>query len=196
MATAVPLGNKAEFADTAMKFLVDGKLPPDVRSAAAWALGMMVVPNSVRDFNYPLVAYAAGLAAADLGDRIIAVPDKAILRVTRLTELLIQIHLAFNGQPGVRESGLLHQANPAAASAQGYVAEVEKRVRALTRASLALGQTVGTNIPKARKEVVAAVDDLRSFLAKPPTGARTLYSGGPESPEPTLPAKVAPSARP
>lgn len=58
--------NKAEMAAVAMQFLADGEATPEVRSAAAWALGMMRVNPAVSGYNFQLVAYHIGLFAADL----------------------------------------------------------------------------------------------------------------------------------
>ena len=170
-----PLGGKAEFSATAMTFLSDPKARPFVRVWAAWALGTIQVPALVRDYNYPLVAYATGKAAADIGSRVAAVADDDLgTRAWRLTDLLVQLNLAFTGEPEVRGAGLLNA--PGAGS--GYILEVEKRVRAVTKAGLDLRQAVGIQIPDRRKAVIAAVDDLRAFLAKPPQGP--LFAGGPD----------------
>lgn len=182
LATPEARGDKADFADTAAAFLNDPKAPPDVRVWAAWALGMMQVPPQVRDYNFPRIAHAAGQAAADLGAKIAAVPDRNLsTRVVRLADLLVQLNLAFAGESDIRNSGLAHANHPAAASAQGYIGEVEKRVRAVTKASIELSNAAGTLIEVKRAALLVAVNDLKAFLAKPPAGGVALYAGGPES---------------
>ena len=55
-------------AASAMRVLADPKGRSQVRSEAARALGFMQITNAVSNYNYPLVAYAVGMLAADLGE--------------------------------------------------------------------------------------------------------------------------------
>lgn len=194
LSTEQPTSVKAEFADTAMRFLTDPKAPPQVRAWAGWALGFMDVPPSIRTYNFPLVALSMGRAAADIGTLIAEMPDGSMLRVVRLTNLLIQLHQGFTGEPDIRGSGLSRSVHPAFSGSQSVVAEVERRVRALTRAALDLSTAVGSQIAEKRKGVVAAVNDLKGYLAKPPAHAKSLYTGGPTFPDPQ-PPKVAAGVR-
>lgn len=195
-ATDRPVQGKAEFAATAMSFLVNPKTPPDVRAWAGWALGMMEIPPSVKNYNFRLVSQSLAQAAADIGTKVVAVPDAEKSRIVRqrLTSQLVQLALAFSGEANVRNSGLVHSKHPDAASALPTVGEFEKRVRAVTAASLDLSSAAGVNIKKSREDLVSALDDLKSFLAKPLPGGRTLYAGGPTIPE-IAPPKVASGAR-
>ncbi len=195
-ATDRPRDGKAEFADTALGFLVDSKAAPDVRAWAAWSLGMMDIPQSVKNYNFPLVSHAIGQAAVDIGTRIAAVPDleKSRLVRSRLANLLVQLNQAFVGDPEIRNSGLLHSKHPSAGPSMTSVMEFEKRVRAVTKASLELSAAVGDNVPKVKKSLIAALDDLRSLLAKPLASGKTLYQGGPSLPD-LVPPKVADGVR-
>jgi hypothetical protein len=156
----------------------------------------MDIPQSVKNYNFPLVANALGQAAADIGARIVAMPDVERSRTARvrMANLLVQLGLAFTGEQGVRNSGLLHSTHPAAGPAMSAVSETEKRVRAVTRAAVELGTAAGSNIARAKENLVVAVDELRAYLAKPLPGGRTLFAGGPEIPSPAVP-KVATGAR-
>ncbi|MCA1686853.1 MAG: hypothetical protein LC745_12970, partial [Planctomycetia bacterium] len=104
-----PSGAKAEMATTAMKFLADPEARPEVRAQAAWALGMLRVNQTVRGYNYALIAYDTGQVAAELGEQINAsFKDKDRALSEYLTSFLVTpIYQAFNGLDGARESGLL-----------------------------------------------------------------------------------------
>ncbi len=194
LATDKALGGKAEFAETALVMLTDPKAAPDVRAWASWALGMMSVPPAVNSYNFSLVAHAIGQAAADLGEKIAALPAGNRDRVRRLTDVMMQLNHGFTGEPNVRNSGLLHENHPAAGPALGYVSEVAKRVLTVTKTSVELSDAAGNQVVALRKALTAAVDDLRAFLSKPSPGGRTLYAGGREFPD-AAPPKVAAGAR-
>lgn len=57
---------KADMAVVVMRFLTDEEATPEVRSAAAWALGMMRVNPAASGYNFQLVALHIGQLAAGL----------------------------------------------------------------------------------------------------------------------------------
>jgi hypothetical protein len=66
-------------ASAAMRFLADSDAKLEVRSEAARALGLMQIPTTVRKYNFPLVAHATGVLAADLGTQINAlIPEREL----------------------------------------------------------------------------------------------------------------------
>lgn len=195
LATDQARGSKAEFADIALALAAEPKSAPAVRAWACWALGMMRVPQTVRTYNYPLVANVMGGVAADIGLKIAALPDNAASKMVQLADPLVQVHLGISGDPDVRASGLANASHPAASSAQAYIGEVDKRVRAVTKASIDLSNSAkGSQMQKGRETVIAAVNDLRGFLAKPVTTGRSLYAGADPLPLPAAP-KVADGGR-
>ena len=195
LATDQARGSKAEFADVAIALAADPKAAPAVRAWASWALGMMRVPQTVKNYNYPLVANVMGGVTADIGAKIAALPDNAASKMVQLADPLVQIHLGISGDPDVRASGLSSASHPAASAAQPYIAEVDKRVRAVTKLSIDLSNSAkGSQMKKGRESLTAAVDDLRAFLAKPVTTGRALYSGAEPLPLPAAP-KVADGGR-
>ena len=68
-------------------------------------------------------------------------PDEAQSKVVQLADLLVQVHLGLAGDPDVRASGLSSSGHPAVAPAQPYIAEVDKRVKAVTKAAIDLSNS-------------------------------------------------------
>ena len=61
---------KVHMASSAMRYLADPGAKLEVRAEAARALGQMQIGSAVSKYNFPLVAYAAGQLATDLGSEI------------------------------------------------------------------------------------------------------------------------------
>ncbi|MEJ7640243.1 MAG: hypothetical protein WKF75_20320, partial [Singulisphaera sp.] len=126
-------------------------------------------------------AHSIGLLAADLGDKIAAVisdnPDQA-QSWTGL--LLYQVYPALSGQPGVRDSGLLHVPN--VGSHGPFIKQVNDRVQEVCVASVNLMRAAGGLIPQRRKDLSNRVDTLRELLGKTAPADRHLLPGGPEFP--------------
>jgi len=160
----------AEMAVAAMRILADPKARSEVRAEAARALGMMQITSAVPGYNFPLVAYAAAQLAARLGDQIVATysADKAKpLNATKaeyLTGLLVgPVYQAFEGQAGVRESGLLH-AN--AALAKSDIQKIADQIKPVAKAALELVRAPTGQLKARRADLVARLDALKEFLAK------------------------------
>lgn len=195
LATEKPLEGKAEFAQILLGLAADPKAAPTVRAWAAWALGMLRVPTSVKNYNFSLVANVMGNLACDIASKIAVLPDDAQSKMVLLSDLLVQIHLGLAGNPEVRNSGLIHATHPAMAMSQSYVSDVEKRVRAVAKAALEVGNAAkGEQMKSRRAALVAASDDLRAFVAKPLGNGRSLWAGSPALPE-FGPPKVAAGVR-
>ena len=65
---SVPVNmNKVEMAAVALRLLADPEAKPEVRAAAAWALGMVRVNPAVSGYNFNLVAHHIGRFAAEIG---------------------------------------------------------------------------------------------------------------------------------
>ena len=195
MATDKPLLGKAEFAETLLLAAADPKAAPTVRAWSAWALGMMRVPSSVKNYNYALVADVLGSLTADIGTKIAKLPDDAQSKMFQKSDLLVQIHLGISGDPDARGSGLVHANHPSAGTALPHVGEVEKRVRNVAKLALELANSSkGESMKTRRTALLAACDDLRTFVAKPLPNGRALFAGSEPLPTPEAP-KVA-GARP
>lgn len=167
----VPAAPKnAEMAAAAMRILADPKARTEVRAEAARALGMMQITAAVPGYNFPLVAYAAAQLAAHVGDQILASysADKGTpLNATKaeyLTGLLVgPVYQAFEGQAGVRESGLLHGNVTAARS------DIQKnadQIKPVAKAALELVRAPTGQRKARRADLAARVEALKGFLAK------------------------------
>ncbi len=162
----------AEMAVAAMRILADPKSRSEVRAEAAQALGMMQISNAVPNYNFPLIAHAAAQLAARLGDQIVACfsADKAKpLNATKaeyLTGLLLgPVYQAFDGQPGARESGLLHS-NATTPPARSEIQKIADQIKPVAKAALELIRAPSGQLKARRADLVARVESLREFLAK------------------------------
>jgi HEAT repeat protein len=190
---------QAEMASTALKFLADPSANLDVRSWAAWALGMMNVPAAISKYNYALVAYHTGQIAADLGEQIGAAfgqdgKTTKLDEARRLTGLLIyQVLTALKGDDVARDSGLANSQN--LGGSRSAVIETASRVQAVAQAAynLVSPTTVERDRPKLKTVLATRVGELRQSLSKnTPTDLR-LVPGGSEYPGPKT--QVAAGAR-
>ena len=186
-ATANPIAGKVEFADEPFRLLNNPREHSRVRGTAGWALGMLNVPASIRGFNYDLIAFEIGRAAAAIGDRILADSSSeltngvGIQKVTYDLEPLISLLAAFDGDPTLARSGLTHSQHPSAVAASTKMREIETRVRALATTSYRLSIAAGSLIPQARSTVRASLQDLNTYLAANPPENPELYPGGPST---------------
>ena len=160
----------AEMAVAAMRILADPKARTEVRAEAARALGMMQITTAVPGYNFPLVAYAAAQLAARVGDQIVASysADKGTpLNATKaeyLTALLVgPVYQAFEGQAGVRESGLLHGN---ATAARSDIQKVADQIKPVAKAALELIRAPKGQLKARRADLAARVEALKDFLAK------------------------------
>jgi hypothetical protein len=190
MSTARPLEGAAELADQPFLVLVDPTQRADVRAWAGWALGMMDVPAQVREFNFALVAYGIGRAAADIGQEIADLPvpeDKPaqnLRLVERKADPLLRLLAALAGDPDLPRSGLANTSHAGASAARPYIRDIEQRIRAVSTSAIALSRSAGRLVPDAHKRLVADVQELKSFLAKNPPKDLTLYPKGPTMEQP------------
>jgi hypothetical protein len=159
---------KADLAASAMRILADPKARPEVRAEAALALGMMQITSAVPDYNFGLIAHAAAGLVAQLGDQIVAYySDKGTAinepKAQHLTYLLVgPVYQAFDGQPGARDSGLLH-VNTAA---RGEVQKVLDQIKPVAAASLDLVRAPAGQRKSRRQDLVTRVAALKDYLAK------------------------------
>jgi len=173
---------KAEFAETALRFLSDRNAAPATRAWAGWALGMMRPLNP--QYNFALVAYHDGLATADIGDEILNVRSKNPQRALRLTEFLIPLHQSFVGVgSGARNSGLLNAANPHLNAQKSKVSAVEGLVRDVLARAIELSQAAGSQLKEREAALKSAVTALRDALKTPPAEL-ALIPGGDTFPAP------------
>ncbi|HEV3165136.1 MAG TPA: hypothetical protein VGZ22_14010, partial [Isosphaeraceae bacterium] len=127
IATDMQGQNQCEMAGVALKFLADPDANPQLRATAAWALGMMNVPSAAR-FNYALVAYHMGQAAADIADQVIANTSSNPDLADKLAGLLLYpIREGFYGEEGLKDAGLMNSPNmgPAKSAVTGVASRVQ-----------------------------------------------------------------------
>jgi len=186
-ATNAPRG-KVDAASTAMRFLADPATRPEVRAYAAWALGMMKVPQAVTSYNYALLGHEIGRLVVDIGGKIVeeyddnaATFDKDKDQAAFLTGLLLfQAVPAISGEDGVSESGLLRA--PGLGNAKPLLGKLEEKVKAATREAYELLRAGGNNQKDRRNDLDAKLADLKTFLASSQPKDRRLVPGGPEIP--------------
>lgn len=181
VSTMSPTQPKAEFGETALRFLADPKAAPATRAWAGWSLGMMRPVNP--QFNFTLVAFYDGLAAADIADEILQVREKNPQRASRLTELLVPLYQSFNGiGPSARNSGLLNAANPHLNAQKSQVSAIEALVRDVLARAIELSQAAGSQVKEREAALASAVSALRKGLKAPAELA--LIPGGDAFPPP------------
>jgi hypothetical protein len=198
LATGNQSAGRAELAETALIYLFDPDAKPEVRSYAAWALGMLQVPSSVRDYNFALIAYGMGRLALEIGQKAVKVPlpvggatdsvkkannaerDRNFHQITRACDMLLRILASLEGDAQIRDFGLLRSGHANLSSARPYVTEISSRVRNVTEAAYALSQSAGALIERNRVALETAVNELAAFLAQKQPPDNKLYRGGEE----------------
>ncbi|WP_337176996.1 hypothetical protein [Paludisphaera sp.] len=171
----------ADMASAAFQYLTDENLALDVRAQAALALGSMQIGTAVPRYNQAVVAYAAARVGAAILDKISDGHTENPLRSQELTTVLVgPLFQAFQGQEGVRESGLLN-------SPTGGKAESQKYFDAMKPAAMAAAALVGAptgQIPAARQDLRTKTDAFKAFLDQNPPADATLFQNGPSLPAP------------
>ena len=171
-------GQKAEVAEAALEQLADANAYPLVRAAAAWAIGMMRIDQP--QFNFALVAQHAGLAAADIAEKIADVhavnPDLA----ARYTDALVMLNEAFTGDMRIRGTGLLNANSPSLNAQRERVQDIARRVKALTLAAIELTRSAGSQAKQARTGLRNLAAETRAALMKTPPSSFSLVPGGDE----------------
>lgn len=174
----LPLPPTPDMAATALVRLADPKAKLDVRAWAGWALGMMRVGPQVNNYNYALITYHLGLAAAAIGDRIATDTSRTAQEAQRLTGLLLyQIYPAFKGVQGVRNSGILSIQGAGLPTTARPLAD---QISALALAAVDVTRSANTQLPAKRAEVAAKVASLRAYLETNKPKEETLVPGGPK----------------
>jgi hypothetical protein len=170
-----------------MKPLSDPKATPEVRAAAAWALGMVRVNPAVSKYNVALVVYNIGRLAAELGEKVNSCyPEKLgpnsppnQVMAERWAALLVgPIFQAFNGVDGVRESGLLHAPN--LGSSASTVKQIADLVSGVSRAAVELIRGAPGQNQGHKDALSSRVAALKAHLSKNPPKDFHLVPDGPE----------------
>jgi hypothetical protein len=172
-----------EMAGTATQFLTapDGRL--EVRAEAGWALGMMVVPAGINQYNFTMLAYTVGEVAATLGERVKEVYPKNVTQAEQWTALLVtQILQTFDGIDTARDSGLLKSPHPAANAARPFMKQVSDKARPLAASAVRLVREPAGRSAANLKDLDAKLADLKSMLDKNRPPNTWLVPGGPNFP--------------
>ena len=174
-----------DMAAATFQYLIDESLRPEVRSEAAMAMGSLQTA-AVPKYNYELVAYAVAQLAANLIDQVAEGFSENPVRAQEITTILIgPVFQAFEGQPGIRDSGLLN--NPSLTNK----AEVQKYFDALkvpAKVAAALVTAPTGQIEALTKDLKAKIAAFKAFLAKTPPADSALFTGGPTYTGPAAPA--------
>jgi hypothetical protein len=176
------LPRRADMANTAMRLLNDPDARLEVRAEAARALGLMQITAAVPRYNYPLVAHAIGLLAADIAKEVESSYATNPSTSRYLAALLAgPIFDAFNGVEGARGSGLLRAETGASAE---FIRNTHDLAKAVMKAVADLNFAARGQVVKLRKDLLAQIGGLRDFLDKNAPRDRHLVQGGPEFPLP------------
>ena len=173
---------RADMANTAMLFLANGDGKLEVRAEAARTLGLMQV-NAVPKYNFNLVAYSAGLLAADIADQIgeqflLSPPRSDNTKARYLTALLVgPVYQCFIGVEGMSNSGILQTAR-ANANALSYSKKIFDLLQPLAQASVELLGAPTKEYASRKKSLGDRIQELRTFLKQNPPESRQLVEGG------------------
>jgi hypothetical protein len=205
VATANMSRGKIDAASVVMKVLADPEARPEVRAWAAWALGMMKVPQGVAPFNFNLIGYELGQIALDLGAQIVDEYDdhannfeKEKVQAEHLTAILLfQVYPALIGEDGIRDSGLLKSPHPTAkeTNTKTFLSKLDEQVKGICRESYELLRAPSGSLKGKRNDLDAKVASLKQLLEHSSPKDRHLVPGGPEF-EPTAGEAVAGAPRP
>jgi hypothetical protein len=188
VATANTPRGKVDVASVVMRFLTDPEAKPEVRSWAAWALGLMKIPPAVTPFNFNLLGHEIGQLAVDLGSLVVqeydddpANFDKQKDLAAHLTSLLLfQVYPSLIGEEGVRDSGLLKSPHPTAGAAKPFLTKVDEKVKGVALEAYELLRAGGAGNQGKRNDLDRKLADLKTLLSQTPPKDRHLVPGGPE----------------
>ena len=177
--------SKAHMANTAMQFLADTDAKFEVRAEAARALGLMQV-NAVPKYNFKLVAYYAGLLAADLASEINEQfsdnPPRAEnpTRARYMTALLVgPVYQSSMGSRERATPGSSSRGRPTPSRLK-YTQKVFDMVRPLAQASVELLSAPTKEFKDRKAKLAARIAELRTFLKQNPPPSRKLTESGRE----------------
>jgi hypothetical protein len=183
-----------EMAGTATQFLTDPAGRPEVRAEAGWALGMMVVPAGINQYNFTMLAHTVGELAAALGERVKEIYPKNPDQAKALTGLIVtQILQTFDGIDAARDSGLLKSPHPAANSARPFIKQVSDKTRPVAASAARLLNEPAGRAAVNLKDLDAKVADLKILLEKNPPPNTWLVPGGPNFPRAGAQVAAAPA---
>ncbi|MDG3003036.1 hypothetical protein [Paludisphaera mucosa] len=167
----------ADMAAVAFQYLIDDALRPEVRSQAALALGSMQITSAVPKYNFEIVAYATAQLGASILDKMVNSFSENPIRAQQLTTVLVgPVFQAFEGQAGVRDSGLLNN------SAVTNKADIQKYFDALKPVAKAASALIGAptgQIAALTTDLKAKVAAYKAFLAKSTPAELSLFPNGP-----------------
>jgi hypothetical protein len=200
-ASSNPVDPTPDLAAVVLGYLANPDAAPQVRAWSAWSLGLLWPSPQASQYNFHLVAYYMGRAAAWIGERAALDDAKNPDQTTRLSGLLLEIVIGLDGDAR-RNSGLLKATHPALISQRRVIDPIATAIRAVARHSVELSLAPGQLRVPAREALRASVAELVSVLEKNTPQDMTLYSGSsdftpktpilPPAPPPTdeLDAKV------
>ena len=174
-----PLRDQGDYAAAALRSLVDPLARPEVRSMAAWALGMMNISRNSARFNFALIGYHCGLLAVDLATRIVAADPTNRERSKALTNQLLFVSEALSGDPSLG-SGLMRNGHPNAVAVRPMIEKIAQGVLAEAKVAYELIDAPNTQRPRLRLELTARAGELKTLLGKSSPPDWKLVPEGPE----------------
>jgi hypothetical protein len=184
-----------EFLITAMSYLANPRVAPEVRARAVWAIGMMRI-NVNTNVNYPLIASHSGRVAVILAESSLAEydpdTDNPVLNEPVkywVSRLVSQVLFGMNGDPAIRDSGIIPLASRILRDEKlKGITAIEQRVLEVGKSSLALIQASGSLRVQEKSNLTRTTAELKALLANNPPETLELLPNGPQFPLPMPPS--------
>lgn len=174
-------GRKVEPAELMMSLLINPEERPEVRFAAARALGLMEVPSQFRPFNNHLVAASVAQAIADTAKKVMTSTPTDSSRGQQLVALMAdRVPSAFIGEQGMTDSGLVRQAvvGQASTEAKAAIDALFAAIKPVINAGSNYVKSRGDIVEGRRTDLQTTIAELEKAIAKNQSKDRTLIKGG------------------
>jgi hypothetical protein len=174
-------GRKVEPAELMMSLLINPEERPEVRFAAARALGLMEVPSQFRPFNNHLVAASVAQAIADTAKKVMTSTPTDSSRGQQLVALMAdRVPSAFIGEQGMTDSGFVRQAvvGQASTEAKAAIDALFAAIKPVINAGSNYVKSRGDIVEGRRTDLQTTIAELEKAIAKNQSKDRTLIKGG------------------
>lgn len=182
---------EVEIATAAMTVLATPNERPEVRSAAAQALGMLRVNSVVDKYNFPLIGHVVGRLATELASAVGECygdsPTRALdqTRGEYFAGLLVgPVYQSLHGLEGVRETGLLRATpgHPNFNANHQELRDLGDLVSSVSKAAVELVRSPPGLIDARKKDLGDRISALKTALDKTAPKDFHLIPDGPEFP--------------
>ncbi len=182
-----------KIARTLLEIVTDRRERLENRARAVWALGMLRIDNQIRDYNFGLVAYLAGITASDLTVEILQAYESSTELARQITGLLIfSVLVSFEGErdPDLSASGLLRVRpdHPNIGQSQEAIQTIYQGVSELSQASYRFVFAGPEEVNNRRQILKDTLAEFRVMLAKQKPESLQIDSGGEPYDMPIVPS--------